>query len=54
MHRINSSIDMNFQFPMGWSLKSNQKLGKKGKKNEKAGKGVVEKSFFEWKSQPKG
>ncbi|RIA94341.1 hypothetical protein C1645_734867 [Glomus cerebriforme] len=26
-----SSADINFQFPIGWMLKSNQKLGRKGK-----------------------
>jgi hypothetical protein len=38
---------MNFQFPMGWALKSNQKLGGKGK-GKRMKKQVKEllKSFF--------
>ncbi|GBB95898.1 hypothetical protein RclHR1_02640012 [Rhizophagus clarus] len=42
-----SSVDANFQFPMGWALKSNQKLrGKrKGKKMKKNVKELL-KSFF--------
>ncbi|RIA96801.1 hypothetical protein C1645_814837 [Glomus cerebriforme] len=42
-----SSVDMNFQFPMGWALKSSQKLGGKGK-GKRMKKQVKEllKSFF--------
>ncbi|CAB5291912.1 unnamed protein product [Rhizophagus irregularis] len=42
-----SSVDMNFQFPMGWALKSNQKVGGKGK-GKRMTKQVKEllKSFF--------
>ncbi|CAB5207494.1 unnamed protein product [Rhizophagus irregularis] len=42
-----SSVDMNFQFPMGWVLKSNQKVGGKGK-GKRMTKQVKEllKSFF--------
>ncbi|CAB4387574.1 unnamed protein product [Rhizophagus irregularis] len=42
-----SSIDVKFQFPMGWALKSNQKFGGKGK-GKRMKKKVKEllKSFF--------
>ena len=42
-----SSVDAKFQFPMGWALKSNQKLGGKGK-GKRMKKQVKEllKSFF--------